>query len=217
MIRLANALTHTTAVLVLVLFLMATVGCSAVPTLPDETIERFEYQPHVASLPKDYTIAQMCEESTLVVVGSVTNRRDIACPVDENPDRNYSQATVKIEDVLLGSADIGHKILVRDSLYIDKESGIEATAWGAPMMHKGHRVLLFLEPDNYPVADEKRPVYTALYGELGKFFADEQGLFYPAVSLSKSYKNGNPHMTLDNMEPRTLEEIRQEIEGAEVK
>lgn len=190
-----------------------TAGCTPVPTLPDESIERYETQPDVAFLPKDYTIAQMCEESELVVVGRVTDHFNIAYPIEGNPERCYGHATVRIEEVLFGETD-ERKIDVQDCFYIDKDSGTEVTAWGAPMMRKGHRVLLFLKPDPDWADDAGNVPYTAFYGELGKFFADEQGLFYPAVTLSESYKNGKAHISLDNMDPRTLDDIRKEIEDA---
>ena len=200
--------------LVLALVLItAMTGCSAAPTLPVESIERFETQPDVAFLPKEYTIAQMCEESDLVVVGRVTKHFNVAYPTESNPERCQGHALVQIEEVLLGNTS-KRTLDVQDACYIDEESGIEVTAWGAPMMRKGHRVLLFLNLDPYILAEDREPAYTVLHAELGKFFADEQGLFHPAVTLSASYKNGKTHMSLDNMEPRTLDAIRWEIEDA---
>ncbi|MBQ3093840.1 MAG: hypothetical protein IJC52_01595 [Clostridia bacterium] len=204
-----------TAAVFLALAVMMT-GCApAAPSLPDESIERFSWEPDTVALPQDCTIAQLCEEAQLVVVGRVTDLRNVAYPTEKVPDRYCSHATVKIEEVLLGETD-KRKIDVQDAWYIDKETGIEVTAWGTPLMRKGHRVLLFLKDEPYYTSSEiTTPVYTALHAGLGKFFADEQGLFYPAPSLTESYKTtGRAHATLDNMEPRTLDEIRKEIAGA---
>ncbi len=200
-------------VLLAALFVISLAGCSSTPSLPDKNAPRFAMEPEVGSLPKDYTVAQLCEESDLVVVGRVRKTKEL---FNEHfaGNRRHNRVYLKVEEVLQGEAEVGETLYVRDSLYMTEQEGqpLEYTMWGAPLMLKGHRVVVFLQacPDQ-SVWDTDKTVYDLTQNELGKFFADENGLFYPAMSFSENYKSKIAYMALENMEPRTLDELKAEM------
>lgn len=204
------------SLLPVILMAIACFGCSGTPSLPDETAPRFAMEPEVVSLPKDYTVAQLCEESDLVVVGYVHSTKE---RFNEHFAGNgqHNRVYVKVEEVLKGEAEVGETLYVREHGYIADRLGVstEITMWGAPLMLKGHRVLVFLQayPDQ-SVWDTDKTVYDLTQNELGKFFADGNGLWYPAMSFSENYKSKTAYMALENMEPRTTDEIQAEMEPA---
>ncbi len=200
-------------VLLAALLVISLAGCSAAPSLPDENAPRFAMEPEVGSLPKDYTVAQLCEESDLVVVGRVRKTKEL---FNEHFAGNgqHNRVYLKVEEVLQGEAEVGETLYVREHGFIADRLGVptEITMWGAPLMLKGHRVVVFLQayPDQ-SVWDTDKTVYDLTHNELGKFFADENGLWYPAMSFSENYKSKIAYMALENMEPRTLDELKAEM------
>lgn len=202
-----------TVALFLTVVLLGLTACGDVtPSYVDLSIERSYAEPSWTG--KSYTWESLSDKATFIIEADVIGYE-------------YGQAygydatnftTLAVRTSLKG--DLKGNILVRDTawLYLPSEDSpdpasvlSERSLCGEPMMRAGHRVVLFLEPTDIVLSDG-REVYAPVDGAAtAKFFFDEDGTYHNALLYSDAYTADTQMPVLDDMTPKTPEEIRTAI------